>query len=73
MNRDKHYESQPYSGLAAPPRSLEFCPGCPHRMTYYALNRAIEQFRNGIILHPVTSRTLVRSKLEVDEFFMDVG
>ena len=26
-----------------PPRSLEFCPGCPHRMTYYALNRAIEQ------------------------------
>ena len=24
-------------------RSLEFCPGCPHRMTYYALNRAIEQ------------------------------
>ena len=43
MNRDKHYESQPYSGLAAPPRSLEFCPGCPHRMTYYALNRAIEQ------------------------------
>ncbi len=27
----------------APARSLEFCPGCPHRMTYYALNRAIEQ------------------------------
>ncbi len=25
------------------PRTLEFCPGCPHRMTYYALNRAIEQ------------------------------
>ena len=29
--------------VTAPPRSLEFCPGCPHRMTYYALNRAIEQ------------------------------
>ena len=43
MNRAKHYESQPYSGVAAPPRALEFCPGCPHRMTYYALNRAIEQ------------------------------
>jgi len=28
--------------VAAPPRSLEFCPGCPHRLTYYALNRAIE-------------------------------
>lgn len=27
----------------APARSLEFCPGCPHRVTYYALNRAIEQ------------------------------
>jgi indolepyruvate ferredoxin oxidoreductase alpha subunit len=25
------------------PRTLEFCPGCPHRMTYYALNRAIER------------------------------
>lgn len=33
--------SQPRA-IAAPPRSLEFCPGCPHRMTYYALNRAIE-------------------------------
>src|SRR5579884_612667 len=30
-------------GIEAPPRSLEFCPGCPHRMTYYALNRAIER------------------------------
>ncbi len=29
--------------IEAPPRSLEFCPGCPHRMTYYALNRAIEK------------------------------
>src|SRR5438132_3440528 len=29
--------------IAAPPRSLEFCPGCPHRLTYYALNRAIER------------------------------
>ena len=32
--------SSPNLALA---RSLEFCPGCPHRMTYYALNRAIEQ------------------------------
>ena len=35
--------SHPNREVAAPPRSLEFCPGCPHRMTYYALNRAIEQ------------------------------
>lgn len=43
MNDDERYKSQPQSEIAAPPRSLEFCPGCPHRMTYYALNRAIEQ------------------------------
>ena len=36
-------EFQSRSEVAALPRSLEFCPGCPHRMTYYALNRAIEE------------------------------
>jgi indolepyruvate ferredoxin oxidoreductase alpha subunit len=29
--------------LSPLPRSLEFCPGCPHRMTYYALKRALEE------------------------------
>ncbi len=29
--------------IEAPLRALEFCPGCPHRLTYYALNRAIEK------------------------------
>ena len=24
-------------------RTLEFCPGCPHRMSYYALNQALER------------------------------
>jgi indolepyruvate ferredoxin oxidoreductase, alpha subunit len=43
MNGNGRYKSQPHGDIAAPPRSLEFCPGCPHRMTYYALNRAIEQ------------------------------
>ncbi len=43
MDGNGHYKSLPHSEIAAPPRSLEFCPGCPHRMTYYALNRAIEQ------------------------------
>lgn len=43
MNGNGRYKSLPISEIAAPPRSLEFCPGCPHRMTYYALNRAIEQ------------------------------
>lgn len=43
INHEKSNQFQPHSELAALPRSLEFCPGCPHRMTYYALNRAIEQ------------------------------
>ncbi|MBX5450315.1 indolepyruvate ferredoxin oxidoreductase subunit alpha [Thermogemmatispora sp.] len=28
--------------LAPLARTLEFCPGCPHRMTYYALRRALQ-------------------------------
>lgn len=34
------------------PRTAEFCPGCPHRMTYYALQHAIEQlgFDHGEII-----------------------
>jgi indolepyruvate ferredoxin oxidoreductase alpha subunit len=35
--------ARPPQTVTAPQRSLEFCPGCPHRMTYYALNRAIER------------------------------
>lgn len=42
-NRSDLAVSKSLPVIAAPPRSLEFCPGCPHRMTYYALNRAIEQ------------------------------
>jgi indolepyruvate ferredoxin oxidoreductase alpha subunit len=43
VHREREGEFQPHSEVTALPRSLEFCPGCPHRMTYYALNRAIEQ------------------------------
>ncbi len=43
VNGGGRVSSHPNREIAAPPRSLEFCPGCPHRMTYYALNRAIEQ------------------------------
>jgi indolepyruvate ferredoxin oxidoreductase alpha subunit len=35
------------SSILALPRTLEFCPGCPHRMTYYALQRAIEHLGFG--------------------------
>jgi indolepyruvate ferredoxin oxidoreductase, alpha subunit len=44
-SRHAHTIAEPIQDnhVAPPPRSLEFCPGCPHRMTYYALNRAIER------------------------------
>ncbi|HET8840141.1 MAG TPA: hypothetical protein VFN35_01680, partial [Ktedonobacteraceae bacterium] len=32
---------QPEQKLLPLARTLEFCPGCPHRMSYYALNQAI--------------------------------
>ncbi|HEX7736813.1 MAG TPA: indolepyruvate ferredoxin oxidoreductase subunit alpha [Ktedonobacteraceae bacterium] len=34
---------QPEQKLLPLARTLEFCPGCPHRMSYYALNQAIER------------------------------
>jgi len=43
LNHNGQNKFHIHSEIAALPRSLEFCPGCPHRMTYYALNRAIEQ------------------------------
>ena len=42
LNSIRKNKDHPHNEIAALPRSLEFCPGCPHRMTYYALNRAIE-------------------------------
>ncbi|WP_069803371.1 thiamine pyrophosphate-dependent enzyme [Thermogemmatispora onikobensis] len=33
---------EPGGPVAPLPRTLEFCPGCPHRMTYYALRRALQ-------------------------------
>lgn len=35
--------TQPEQKLLPLARTLEFCPGCPHRMSYYALNQAIER------------------------------
>ncbi len=36
-------EAQPEEQLLPLARTLEFCPGCPHRVSYYALNQAIER------------------------------
>jgi indolepyruvate ferredoxin oxidoreductase alpha subunit len=35
--------AQPEQKLLPLARTLEFCPGCPHRMSYYALNQAIKR------------------------------
>ncbi len=35
--------ARPAQQLQPLQRTLEFCPGCPHRMSYYAVNQAIEQ------------------------------
>ncbi|ESQ22547.1 MAG: indolepyruvate ferredoxin oxidoreductase, alpha subunit [uncultured Acidilobus sp. MG] len=37
--------------LQLPPRPPTFCPGCPHRATFYALRRAV----NGLRIKPVYS------------------
>ena len=48
----------PYQGpekvrvdVSLPPRPPNFCPGCPHRATFYALRRAV----NGLRLKPIYS------------------
>ncbi|MGH2478159.1 MAG: thiamine pyrophosphate-dependent enzyme, partial [Ktedonobacteraceae bacterium] len=35
--------TRPVRSLLPMARALEFCPGCPHRVSYYALNQAIER------------------------------
>ncbi len=37
--------------LSLPPRPPTFCPGCPHRATFYSLRRAV----NGLRLKPIYS------------------
>lgn len=34
---------RPVQKLLPMVRALEFCPGCPHRLSYYALNQAIDR------------------------------
>jgi indolepyruvate ferredoxin oxidoreductase, alpha subunit len=73
---NRHYKSQPRSEIAAPPRSLEFCPGCPHRMTYYALNRAIEQLgfsRDEVITTGDVGCTIIGMNAPLDACWTEVS
>ncbi len=62
--------------VMAPPRSLEFCPGCPHRMTYYALNRAIEQLgytRDEVITTGDVGCTIIGMNAPLDACWTEVS
>jgi indolepyruvate ferredoxin oxidoreductase, alpha subunit len=62
--------------VAALPRSLEFCPGCPHRMTYYALNRAIEQLgytRDEVITTGDVGCTIIGMNAPLDTCWTEVS
>ncbi len=62
--------------VAAPARSLEFCPGCPHRMTYYALNRAIEQLgytRDEVITTGDAGCTIIGMNAPLDACWTEVS
>ncbi len=61
---------------SAPPRSLEFCPGCPHRMTYYALNSAIEQMgysRDEVITTGDVGCTIIGMNAPLDACWTEVA
>lgn len=66
----------PLPVISAPPRSLEFCPGCPHRMTYYALNRAIEELgygRDDIITTGDVGCTIIGMNAPLDSCWTEVS
>ncbi len=57
-------------------RSLEFCPGCPHRMTYYALNRAIEELgytRDEVITTGDVGCTIIGMNAPLDTCWTEVS
>ncbi|HLX56507.1 MAG TPA: thiamine pyrophosphate-dependent enzyme, partial [Ktedonobacteraceae bacterium] len=67
---------KPLPIIAAPPRSLEFCPGCPHRMTYYALNRAIERLgyeRDDVITTGDIGCTIIGMNAPLDACWTEVS
>jgi indolepyruvate ferredoxin oxidoreductase, alpha subunit len=76
VHRERKSELQPRSEIAALPRSLEFCPGCPHRMTYYALNRAIEQLgftRDEVITTGDVGCTIIGMNAPLDACWTEVS
>jgi len=76
INVNGRYKSQPHSVIAALPRSLEFCPGCPHRMTYYALNHAIEQLgftRDEVITTGDVGCTIIGMNAPLDACWTEVS
>lgn len=57
-------------------RVLEFCPGCPHRMSYYAVNRAIERLgfaRDEVITTGDIGCTIIGMNAPLDTCWTEVS
>jgi indolepyruvate ferredoxin oxidoreductase alpha subunit len=57
-------------------RTLEFCPGCPHRMSYYALNQAIERLgfaRDEVITTGDIGCTIIGMNAPLDTCWTEVS
>lgn len=69
-------ESSASSKLLPMARTLEFCPGCPHRMSYYALNQAIERLgfaRDEVITTGDIGCTIIGMNAPLDTCWTEVS
>lgn len=67
---------QPEQKLLPLARTLEFCPGCPHRMSYYALNQAIERLgfaRDEVITTGDIGCTIIGMNAPLDTCWTEVS
>jgi indolepyruvate ferredoxin oxidoreductase, alpha subunit len=68
--------TQPEQKLLPLMRTLEFCPGCPHRMSYYALNQAIERLgfaRDEVITTGDIGCTIIGMNAPLDTCWTEVS
>lgn len=57
-------------------RTLEFCPGCPHRLSYYALNQAIARLgfaRDEVIITGDIGCTIIGMNAPLDACWTEVS
>ena len=69
-------QARPEQKLLPLARTLEFCPGCPHRMSYYALNQAIERLgfaRDEVITTGDIGCTIIGMNAPLDTCWTEVS